>query len=86
MPGIHAVLFQQHFPSITEEEAIAAFRSGIAVSVSGYKVSPGFVVRFATEKRPLPPVVMSDFVAESLRALLNHAPTDGSLPPTEESA
>lgn len=87
MSGIHADLFQKHFPTITEADALKAFReNGLAVSVSGYRVQPGFVLRFATENGPLPPVVISDFVLEQLRGLLGRAPTDGSMPPTLGSA
>ena len=83
MPGINETLFQEHLPTITEAEALAAFReNGAAISVSGFKVSPGFVLRFATENGPLPPVVISPHVIERLRALLDRAPIGGVVPPT----
>ena len=86
MAGIHRTLFHDHFPQISEQEALEAFRRGVAVSVNGYQVSPGFVLRFATEKDSLPPVVLSEFVVEQLRALLNPSPTGASVQPNGETS
>jgi hypothetical protein len=65
-------LFQKHFPTLNDAENISAVQAaGLAVSMVGRKGNPDvFVVKFATEKGPMAPILMNRRTAEMLRVLL----------------
>jgi hypothetical protein len=65
-------LFKKHFPTLDDAEvATAVSLDGLAVSVVARRGVPDvFVVRFASEKGALRPIVMNRKTAEMLRLVL----------------
>jgi len=65
-------LFQKYFPPLGDKEVLDSVQAeGVVVSMVGRRGTPDlFIVKFSTERRQYPPIVMNQKTAQMLHLIL----------------